>query len=100
MIWGHSIGKRRGAVLPMHRRRSRRVVIRPVRCGYRGIQTGKWFIRKYQRGTGCGNRQVLNKRMEEKRMMDELRETVEMHRVDFGEVLAHLKEGGKAARDG
>lgn len=33
-------------------------------------------------------------------MMDELREHVGPRKVDFGEALAHLKDGGKAARDG
>ena len=33
-------------------------------------------------------------------MMDELSEAVEMQRADFGLALAHVKEGGKAARVG
>lgn len=96
MIWELSIRKRRGVALPMHRRRSRRAVKKPGRCGYRWIPTGKWFIRKYQRGTGCGDRQVQNKGMEEKEM-ELLLELID-DEMNFGEALAHLKEGGKATR--
>lgn len=97
MIWGLSIRKRRGAALHMPRRRSRGAVRRSGQCGFRRIRTEKWFIREYQHGTGCGDRQVQNKGMEEKKT-ELLLELID-DEMNFGEALAHLKEGGKATRE-
>ncbi len=110
MIWGHSIRTQRGVALPMPRRRSWRRVDGSGRYGYRyrRIQRGKPFTEKYLHGTCCGNWQVQNKKMEEKGMermktaeaMKVFEGRAEMFVTDFGEALAHVKDGGKAARNG